>query len=195
MLLVNLYSRLTASTGVGVGVDDDDDDGSGGYGVLDGACGGTLAVFCALAVSVVVWKACAFVAMAAALLAIGWRVVAPRRSVGRAGAGAPTPAECGLTAAAIDALPASEYERPRGGGGDPACSVCLEDVRGGETVRWLPACGHLYHAACIDAWLRSRTTCPLCRSDLSSRRGGTASGRPRPRLVTHESLLPPLPSV
>ncbi|EEC72835.1 hypothetical protein OsI_06563 [Oryza sativa Indica Group] len=194
MLLVNLYSRLTASTGV-VGVDDDDD-GSGGYGVLDGACGGTLAVFCVLAVSVVVWKACAFVAMAAALLAIGWRVVAPPRRVGRVGAGASTP-ECGLTAAAIDALPASEYERPLGvgGGGDPACSVCLEDVRGGETVRRLPACGHLYHAACIDAWLRSRTTCPLCRSDLYPRRGGTASGRARPRLMTHESLLPPLPSV
>uniref|UniRef100_A0A0E0CIK2 RING-type domain-containing protein n=1 Tax=Oryza meridionalis TaxID=40149 RepID=A0A0E0CIK2_9ORYZ len=116
--------------------------------------------------------ACAFVAMAAALLAIGWRVVAPRRSVGRAGAGASTP-ECGLTAAAIDALPASEYERPLGvggdDGGDPACSVCLEDVRGGETVRRLPACGHLYHAACIDAWLRSRTTCPLCRCDLFER--------------------------
>ncbi|KAF0934473.1 hypothetical protein E2562_025550 [Oryza meyeriana var. granulata] len=98
-----------------------------------------------------------------------------RRVVGTETVGA----ECGLTAAAIDdALPASAYECPLGGDSNAeVCSVCLEDVRGGETVRRLPACRHLYHAACIDAWLRSHTTCPLCRSDLSPRRGATASGR------------------
>ncbi|XP_040376333.1 E3 ubiquitin-protein ligase ATL15-like [Oryza brachyantha] len=140
-----------------------------------------VAVFCVVAVSVVVWKACAFVAMAAALLAVGWRVLAAPGSWRRRVGAAATPAggaECGLSAAAIDALPASEYERPLGSGGAPACSVCLDDVRGGETVRRLPACGHLYHAACIDAWLRSHTTCPLCRSDLSPRRRrATATGR------------------
>jgi hypothetical protein len=55
-------------------------------------------------------------------------------------------------------------------GGEVTCSVCLEDVRGGEMVRRLPECRHLFHVGCIDAWLHSSSTCPLCRSDLSPRR-------------------------
>uniref|UniRef100_A0A0D9VE98 RING-type domain-containing protein n=1 Tax=Leersia perrieri TaxID=77586 RepID=A0A0D9VE98_9ORYZ len=157
---LSLIGMLTAGA---TGVEDDGDDYDvGGYGVLDGACGGTVAVFCVLAVSVVVWNACAFVAMAAALLAVAWRVVAPRR--------------VGAASPAIDAaLPTSTYERRHGGGGEAVCSVCLEDVRGGETVRRMPACGHMYHAACIEAWLRSHTTCPLCRADVSPRRAPSSA--------------------
>ncbi|KAK3037784.1 hypothetical protein RJ639_030703 [Escallonia herrerae] len=44
------------------------------------------------------------------------------------------------------------------------CTVCLHDVAGGETYRKLPECGHCFHADCIDDWLRSQLTCPLCRS-------------------------------
>uniref|UniRef100_J3KXL7 RING-type E3 ubiquitin transferase n=1 Tax=Oryza brachyantha TaxID=4533 RepID=J3KXL7_ORYBR len=32
-------------------------------------------------------------------------------------------------------------------------------------VRELPNCGHVFHVECVDAWLRSRTTCPLCRAE------------------------------
>ncbi|KAE8099418.1 hypothetical protein FH972_017402 [Carpinus fangiana] len=41
-----------------------------------------------------------------------------------------------------------------------ACSVCL-----GEEVRLLPECLHLFHEACVDAWLNSFSTCPICRAD------------------------------
>ncbi|KAM0841224.1 hypothetical protein ACQ4PT_059159 [Festuca glaucescens] len=44
------------------------------------------------------------------------------------------------------------------------CSICLGLVREGEKVRRLPACGHLFHARCVDKWLRSHPTCPLCRA-------------------------------
>ncbi|CAL5048121.1 unnamed protein product [Urochloa decumbens] len=55
-----------------------------------------------------------------------------------------------------------------GGGGDGAaqCSVCLGTVLAGEMVRRLPLCKHLYHVECIDMWLASHTTCPLCRADV-----------------------------
>ncbi|KAG0532567.1 hypothetical protein BDA96_04G118300 [Sorghum bicolor] len=88
-------------------------------------------------------------------------------------------------AAAIDVLvpPAFAYECPAvdaegsaGKSGASAlclCAVCLEDVQRGETVRRLPACGHLFHKDCIDMWLHSHTTCPLCRCDLSPRRRAT----------------------
>ncbi|KAK2974240.1 hypothetical protein RJ640_016726, partial [Escallonia rubra] len=46
------------------------------------------------------------------------------------------------------------------------CAVCLHDVAGGETHRKLPKCGHCFHADCIDDWLRSKLTCPLCRSQV-----------------------------
>ncbi|KAL6602799.1 hypothetical protein ACP70R_043160 [Stipagrostis hirtigluma subsp. patula] len=91
---------------------------------------------------------------------------------------------CGLTGAAIDALPAFAYAPPaaaKGGGGGEGgddgvsgkprgsavlCAVCLEDVRAGEMVRQLPACAHLFHVDCVDAWLRAHRTCPLCRCEL-----------------------------
>ncbi|CAN6177945.1 unnamed protein product [Urochloa humidicola] len=88
-------------------------------------------------------------------------------------------AACGMPDAAIAALPAFAYEPPtppaaKGGGDEKArsvsallCAVCLDDVRAGEVVRQLPACRHLFHADCVDAWLRAHRTCPLCRCDLS----------------------------
>ena len=47
------------------------------------------------------------------------------------------------------------------------CSVCLEDVRGGEMVRQVPACRHIFHVGCIDMWLHSHGTCPMCRCVVS----------------------------
>ncbi|XP_057807544.1 RING-H2 finger protein ATL63-like [Salvia miltiorrhiza] len=46
------------------------------------------------------------------------------------------------------------------------CSICLNDVRGGDGYRKLAECGHGFHARCIDVWLRSHSTCPLCRAQL-----------------------------
>ncbi|CAK0833230.1 unnamed protein product, partial [Prorocentrum cordatum] len=35
------------------------------------------------------------------------------------------------------------------------CMVCLSDFEAGDQVRRLP-CGHVFHAPCIDEWLRRR---------------------------------------
>ncbi|KAK7276294.1 hypothetical protein RIF29_17433 [Crotalaria pallida] len=42
------------------------------------------------------------------------------------------------------------------------CSVCLEQVNVGDTLRSLP-CLHQFHANCIDPWLRQQGTCPVCK--------------------------------
>ncbi|XP_020400065.1 RING-H2 finger protein ATL80 [Zea mays] len=87
---------------------------------------------------------------------------------------------------------ASEGERqpPRRSG--VLCAVCLEDVRAGEIVRQLPACRHLFHVECIDVWLRSHRTCPLCRCELP-RRKATAQQTVAVTLATPEAA--PLPPV
>jgi E3 ubiquitin-protein ligase EL5 len=43
------------------------------------------------------------------------------------------------------------------------CAVCLSELQDGEVARFLPPCGHGFHAQCVDRWLASHSTCPLCR--------------------------------
>ncbi|CAO2161548.1 unnamed protein product [Urochloa humidicola] len=66
----------------------------------------------------------------------------------------------GLDAAAIARLPCFVSA----GATAAECAVCLGGVEEGETVRALPCCTHAFHARCIDAWLRLRPTCPVCRA-------------------------------
>ncbi|KAF2540531.1 hypothetical protein F2Q68_00032503 [Brassica cretica] len=48
---------------------------------------------------------------------------------------------------------------------DPTeCAVCLSEFEDGESGRVLPGCKHAFHVECIDMWLHSHSTCPLCRS-------------------------------
>ncbi|KAG8490515.1 hypothetical protein CXB51_015777 [Gossypium anomalum] len=49
------------------------------------------------------------------------------------------------------------------------CVVCLSKVSKGEK-RWsLPICHHSFHVHCIDAWLKVRPNCPLCRINVAPR--------------------------
>jgi hypothetical protein len=48
---------------------------------------------------------------------------------------------------------------------DAMCYVCLEDVCGNDVARLMKlTCGHVFHIACVDTWLRKKNTCPTCRS-------------------------------
>lgn len=45
------------------------------------------------------------------------------------------------------------------------CAICQDLVNVGETVKELP-CVHNYHANCIQSWLATRNTCPICRFEF-----------------------------
>ncbi|GLJ09585.1 hypothetical protein SUGI_0112380 [Cryptomeria japonica] len=44
------------------------------------------------------------------------------------------------------------------------CAVCLCEFEEREKGRTLPACKHSFHVDCIDKWLNSHSTCPICRA-------------------------------
>ncbi|KAK3230961.1 hypothetical protein Dsin_002842 [Dipteronia sinensis] len=46
------------------------------------------------------------------------------------------------------------------------CAVCLNEFEDDETLRLIPKCSHVFHPDCIDVWLASHTTCPVCRANL-----------------------------
>lgn len=74
------------------------------------------------------------------------------------------PRTVGLERAVVEALPSFEYDGVREG---LECAVCLEEFEKGERGRTLPKCGHIFHLDCVDMWLHSHSTCPLCRMSVS----------------------------
>ncbi|URE00499.1 ALG6, ALG8 glycosyltransferase family [Musa troglodytarum] len=49
----------------------------------------------------------------------------------------------------------------------PDCAVCLSRFRPHDELRLLPACRHAFHSLCVDPWLRTIASCPLCRASIS----------------------------
>ncbi|NP_001149313.2 RING-H2 finger protein ATL2C [Zea mays] len=78
--------------------------------------------------------------------------------------------DAGVDQAFIDALPVFLYRNVVGaapGGKDPFdCAVCLCEFAPDDQLRLLPKCSHAFHLECIDTWLLSHSTCPLCRRSL-----------------------------
>ncbi|KAI4382589.1 hypothetical protein MLD38_008535 [Melastoma candidum] len=78
--------------------------------------------------------------------------------------------DSGLDQAFIDALPVFLYRDVVRGGPKSKehfdCAVCLCEFTEQDKLRLLPSCGHAFHIECIDTWLLSNSTCPLCRGSL-----------------------------
>ena len=49
------------------------------------------------------------------------------------------------------------------------CAVCLSALEDEEMARLLPNCKHSFHVGCIDTWLASHSTCPICRTKVEPR--------------------------
>ncbi|KAL1189869.1 putative RING-H2 finger protein ATL37 [Cardamine amara subsp. amara] len=80
----------------------------------------------------------------------------------------------GLNKDMIESFPSFLYSEVKGlkiGKGGVECEICLNEFEDEETLRWMPPCSHTYHAKCIDVWLSSRSTCPVCRANLSLKPG------------------------
>lgn len=77
--------------------------------------------------------------------------------------------DSGLDQAFIDSLPVFMYKEIVGGAKEPFdCPVCLCEFSDKDKLRMLPSCSHAFHINCIDTWLLSNSTCPLCRDILFS---------------------------
>ncbi|XVF25699.1 hypothetical protein REPUB_Repub13aG0236100 [Reevesia pubescens] len=79
------------------------------------------------------------------------------------------PKSSGLDPLVIASLPTFTYKLTTGQVDDNddepiECSVCLGTITEESTVRLLPNCKHMFHVECIDKWLGSHTTCPICRT-------------------------------
>lgn len=46
------------------------------------------------------------------------------------------------------------------------CSVCLCLLEEKDTARMLPNCKHVFHVTCVDTWLTTHSTCPVCRAEV-----------------------------
>lgn len=69
----------------------------------------------------------------------------------------------GLGKSAIEAIPTFVYQLENNKAA-PECAVCLCEFEEEEKGRLLPKCHHSFHIDCIDMWLHSHSTCPLCRA-------------------------------
>ncbi|KAE8712170.1 putative excision repair cross-complementing 1 ercc1 [Hibiscus syriacus] len=84
----------------------------------------------------------------------------------------------GLEASVIETFPTMVYSEVRVhkiGNGALECAVCLNEFEDDETLRLIPKCDHVFHPECIDAWLASHTTCPVCRANLAPQAGDPVS--------------------
>lgn len=45
--------------------------------------------------------------------------------------------------------------------------MCLNAIE--EKAKLLPNCNHFFHVGCIDTWLSSQSTCPICRAEVKPR--------------------------
>ncbi|KZV19248.1 hypothetical protein F511_35183 [Dorcoceras hygrometricum] len=48
------------------------------------------------------------------------------------------------------------------------CAICLVEFVDIDILRLLTSCCHVFHQECIDLWLESHKTCPVCRRNLDS---------------------------
>lgn len=74
--------------------------------------------------------------------------------------------DSGVDQSFIDTLPIFNYKAIIGVKDPFDCAVCLCEFEGEDNLRLLPKCSHAFHMDCIDTWLLSHSTCPLCRASL-----------------------------
>ncbi|PKU70453.1 E3 ubiquitin-protein ligase ATL31-like [Dendrobium catenatum] len=77
----------------------------------------------------------------------------------------------GLDPAVLETFPTlvySEVKEHKIGKGALECAICLNEFEDEDTIRLLPKCDHVFHQECIDAWLASHVTCPVCRTDYTA---------------------------
>ncbi|OVA08957.1 zinc finger protein [Macleaya cordata] len=75
----------------------------------------------------------------------------------------------GLSGESLKKLPFHVVtDKNRGPGDSVCCTICLQEIEVGDTVRSLQQCHHTFHLSCVDKWLIGHGSCPVCRQDVMS---------------------------
>ncbi|TVU20093.1 hypothetical protein EJB05_36286, partial [Eragrostis curvula] len=82
------------------------------------------------------------------------------RDVAAASDGVPKPV--------IESLPFFRFATLRGARQGMECAVCLARFDDADLLRLLPRCRHAFHLDCVDQWLESSASCPLCRARVDA---------------------------
>ncbi|XP_021731375.1 RING-H2 finger protein ATL13-like [Chenopodium quinoa] len=86
--------------------------------------------------------------------------------------------DAGVDQSYIDTLPVFQYKAIIGLKDPFDCAVCLCEFEPDDKLRLLPKCSHAFHVDCIDTWLLSHSTCPLCRASLLQDFGAPTTNSP-----------------
>ena len=70
-------------------------------------------------------------------------------------------------AAELAAMPPPSSQHTSSSHGRLECSICLHDLRGASAEERLALpCAHVFHAACVEPWLRTHSECPECKTPV-----------------------------
>ncbi|KAJ8754282.1 hypothetical protein K2173_002733 [Erythroxylum novogranatense] len=84
------------------------------------------------------------------------------------------PVNQGLDPALVQIFPTFTYSSVKDVGRDKyglECAICLAEFTDDDLLRLITVCYHVFHQECIDLWLGSHKTCPVCRGDLDLPKG------------------------
>ncbi|XP_059670617.1 E3 ubiquitin-protein ligase MPSR1-like [Cornus florida] len=73
--------------------------------------------------------------------------------------------------ASIEAMPAVKITE-----GGSECPICFAEYEVGGEAKEMP-CKHRYHSGCIEKWLRTHRSCPLCRFKMPVEEEEDESGK------------------
>lgn len=72
----------------------------------------------------------------------------------------------GLNKVEINQIPSFKFDTEKHHSDQTTCVVCMCDFEDQQMLRDLP-CSHMFHAKCVDKWLKTNRTCPICRGNAS----------------------------
>lgn len=84
------------------------------------------------------------------------------------------------SSAILESLEKAEYKDWATADSDERCPICLDDYSPTDPVMKLNNCSHWLHRDCLQQWLGTAGTCPVCRKSVAQAAGSPAARRTSP---------------